>query len=91
MNSAVADGAPPKSERPLMPHTKPRLGRPPKAAKSSYTSRVAAMIREDTGETLRELADAKNQSISDYVRRVLESHVRSVQAGRAASKQSQGE
>lgn len=76
-----------------MPRTnpKPRLGRPPKTEDAAYSRAIRAQLRPDTDDALRELAAGKQQTLSDYIRRVLETHVRSVQAGRAASKPSQGE
>ena len=72
-----------------MPRTK--RGRPPKSSDAAYSRAIRAQLRPDTDDALRELAGEKQQGLSEYVRRVLESHVRSVQAGRAASKPSQGE
>lgn len=76
-----------------MPRTnpKPRLGRPPKDSDAAYSRAIRAQLRPDTDDALRELAAGKQQTLSDYIRRVLETHVRSVQAGRAASKPNQGE
>lgn len=71
--------------------TKPRLGRPPKDSDAAYSRAIRAQLRPDTDDALRALAGEKQQGLSEYVRRVLETHVRSVQAGRNANKQNQGE